>query len=207
MNKRRIHHYLTVLRGLKTWQLIVIALLLTAVSIGLLRHNSITAVRMFQQVKQADREGGEVYEELKELQRYVSHHMNTHLERITLEQTYARDYQAALDKLANSGGVNQNVDYGAAQQACAHLQNTAGYAAYAICVEDRLASMTPGENPALQRNLPEPARYQYSFISPAWSLDAAGIAFFITGAAWLIIALKIGLQLLLRWLVRRRWQL
>lgn len=204
MNKRKLHHYLGELRGLKTWQLIVIALLLSAVTIGLLRHNSVTAVQMFNEVQRADQQGDNVYKELKELQRYVSHHMNTQIERITLEQTYARDYRAAIEDLAQSGGVNQNANYRAAQQACSDLQSSAGYIAYARCVEQRLAQAAPGQNPQLSADLPNAQRYQYSFVSPTWSPDAAGIALLITGVLWLIILFKIILQLLLRALLRQK---
>lgn len=204
MNKRKIHHYLTVLRRLRTWQLIVIALLLTAVSVALLRQNSIQAVRLFEQVKQADREGRDTTEALTNLQRYVSNHMNTHLERVTLEETYQRDYQAALEKLANSGSTN-DVNYESAQTACqAELSRTGSFPAYAQCVSNKVGQAAPGENPQLRAALPNPERYEYSFVSPTWSPDLAGFSLLATGAVWLGIALKVGTQLLFTWLVRRR---
>lgn len=202
MNKRRLHHYLTVLRGVKTWQLVVIALILSTVTLGLLRHNSITAVRMFQDVKQADQQNKNPYKELRKLQQYVSHHMNTQLERVALEKTYQRDYQAALEKAANSGNVNK-VDYQTAQNIC-NQQFPGAYFEYARCVSDKVAQVAPGENPTIKENLPEPAEYQYTFVSPTWSPDAAGVSLLLTGVIWLFIVLKVTLQLLLKWLVRRR---
>lgn len=204
MNSKTIHHYLGEVRDLKTWQLVVIAIILSAVTVGLLRNNSITAVQMFREVKQADEQNEDVYKELRELQRYVSNHMNTHMERITLEGEYARDYQAALEEFAGSGGVNQNANYQAAQDACASLQDAAGYVAYVRCVEDRLAQAAPGENPELEADLPQPERYQYSFVSPAWSADAAGLTLLLTGAIWCFIILKIVLELILKALLRRK---
>lgn len=207
MNKKKLHHFFGELKGLKTWQLVVIAVLLSAVTIGLLRHNSITAINKFQQVQHADKTGDDVYKELRDLQRYVSHHMNTHIDRITLEYTYTRDYKAALEQLASSGGINQNADYKAAQEACAYLESERGHAAYvqyAKCVEEKLAQAAPGENPALDADLPKPVRYQYEFVSPVWSPDAAGWMVLATGVLWLIIIGKVLLQLLFWMLLRRK---
>lgn len=204
MNKRHIHHYITVLGHVKTWQLVVIALLLSVVSVALLRYNSIEAVRLFEAVKQADRDNADTIKALTELQRYVSQHMNTQLERVSLEETYARDYQTALDRLAKSGITNQ-VDYDAIQQSCqAELSRTGSFPAYAQCVSNQASQTAPGENPQLQANLPNPARYQYTFISPTWSPDLAGITLLLTGVFWVFIISKVGLRLLLQWLVRRR---
>lgn len=206
MNKRQIHHYLDVLGRLKTWQLVVIALLLSAVSVALLRHNSIEAVRLFEAVKAADREGGDTTKALTNLQRYVSQHMNTQLERVSLEKRYQRDYQVVLEKAASSGTVN-SPDYEAAQAACqAELARTGSFPAYAQCVSARVGGTAPGQNPELAANTPKPERYQYTFVSPVWSPDLAGIAVLVTGVIWLVISIKVGIQLLLMWLVRRQRQ-
>lgn len=201
-SKRRLHHWLTMLRHVKTWQLVLIALILTAASIILLRENSMQAVRLFEAVKQADREGKDTTGPLKRLQRYVSTHMNTQLERVSLEKTYARDYQKALKKLTSSGSVNE-VNYNAAQAACQpELARTGSFPAYAQCVSDRVGQVAPGENPLLRANLPKPERYQFAFVSPAWSADAAGITLLITGVAWLLIAGKLIARAVLALLIR-----
>lgn len=204
MNKRRLHHYLTVLRQLKTWQLVVIALILTGVSIGFLRNNSIEAVRLFEAVKQADREGSDVYGALNKLQKYVTTHMNTQLERISLEKTFERDYQAALDRLAHSGSIHDD-QYDEAQLACRD-QNRISYVAYSLCVERKLAEVAPGQDPMIKANTPKTDLYQYNFVSPAWSFDLAGISLAITVVVYVIIICKLLLQLLLFLLVRRRRQ-
>lgn len=204
VSKRRLHHYVTVLKRVKTWQLVVVALILTATSIGLLRQNSIEAVRRFETVKQADRAGEGTTEALTAMQRYVSGHMNTQLERVSLEETYARDYKAALEKLASSGGVNE-VNYEAAQAACqAELARTGSFPGYAQCVSDRVAQTAPGENPILQADLPKPELYQFTFVSPRWSPDLAGITLLITGVVWLVVAFKVLARLVLMLILRRQ---
>lgn len=195
---------MTVVRRVQTWQLIVIAILLTVVSVALLRSNSLEAVRLFEQVKRADKEGKDTTKPLVELQRYVSQHMNTQLERVSLEESYARDYQKALDKLGNSGGVN-DAEYRQAELACrAELYRTGSFPAYAQCVSGRVGQVSPGENPLLKANMPKPEQYQFTFISPAWSFDLAGLSIVVTGVIWFIIAAKLLVQVLLFWMVRRR---
>ncbi len=202
MNKKRLHHYLTVLRRLRTWQLIVIALILTGISVGLLRSNSIEAVRLFESVKQTDREDKDVYVALNKLQHYVTSHMNTQLERVSLEKTFERDYQAAIDKLAHSGSIYDD-QYDEAQLACRD-QNRISYVAYSLCVERKLAEVAPGQDPLLKANTPKPELYQYTFVSPTWSFDLAGIVLAITVVLYLIIVCKLGLQFILYLIIRRR---
>jgi len=202
MNKKRLHHVLTVMRRLKTWQLIVIAVLLTAVSISLVRQNSIEAVRLFDAVKQADRDGGDVYGTLNKLQKYVTSHMNTVLERVSLEKTFERDYQAALSKVAQSGSISSD-QYDEAQLACRD-QNKISYVAYSLCVEKKLAEVAPGQDPIVRASLPKPEMYEYNFVSPHWSLDLAGVSVALTVVVYIIIVGKVGLQLVLMLIVRRR---
>lgn len=204
MNKRQIYHYLGMLSKVKTWQLVIAAVLLSGATIVLLRSNSIQAVRLFEAVKQTDKEDGNTNKALKDLQRYVSGHMNTQLDRVSLEETYARDYKAALEKLSSSGGVN-DANYRDAEMTCqAELARTGSFPGYAQCVSARVGQTAPGQNPELAANLPNPARYQYTFVSPAWSSDFAGIMLALTGVAWLLIGCKTILQLIMRSLLRHR---
>lgn len=202
MNKKRLHHYGVVLKRLKTWQLLVIALILSAVGVGLLRSNSLEAVRLFNAVKQADESGGDVYGALNKLQKYVTTHMNTQLERVSLEKTFERAYQAELDRLASSGSIHDD-QYDEAQAACRD-QNRVSYVAYSLCVERKLAEVAPGENPLVSNNLPKTELYQYTFVSPGFSFDLAGFSVAITAALYLVIVVKVGASLVLYLIVRKK---
>ncbi|HEX6462160.1 MAG TPA: hypothetical protein VFZ58_02700 [Candidatus Saccharimonadales bacterium] len=200
MNKKRLHYYLTVLRRLKAWQLLIIAFILTAVSIGLLRSNSVEAVRLFDAVKQADREGKDVYGALNVLQKYVATHMNTQLERVSLEKTFERDYQVALDKLVSSGSIYDD-QYDEAQMAC-RGQSSISYVIYAKCVEQKLAQVAPGQDPIVKTSMPNADLYQYTFMSPTWSFDLAGVSVALTVVMYLVIVCKLGLQLTIFLIIR-----
>lgn len=200
---KRLHHALTVLRGIKTWQFVAIALLLTVVTFALLRHNSTEAVRLFQVVKQADKDGGDAYTPLRELQRYISQHMNTQIERITLEKTYERDYKKAIDAAAASGTVN-DAKYQETEAACREQFKINGsWPGFVQCVSNGVGQTAPGQNPLQNVNTPRPDVYQFTFDPPAFSFDLAGISLLVTGVMWLIIILKALFQLVLYLIVRR----
>lgn len=204
--KYRLHHQIRLIRGVRLWQLTLIAVFFTAASVILLRSNSIEAIKLYNQVKAADARtnDAETQQALKELQRFVSQHMNTQLDRISLEKTYERDYKAAVAKVTNSGSTN-DAKYQEAELGCRdELRRTASFPAYAQCVSSRVGQVAGGQDPLLAADLPQPYRYQYSFVSPVWSPDAAGLSLLAAATIWLLIAVRFGVELVLLLLVRRR---
>ncbi|MBL8160323.1 hypothetical protein JNJ66_07765 [Candidatus Saccharibacteria bacterium] len=203
--RRHIHHRIRIIRGIRLWQLTLIAIFFTVSSVALLRANSIEAIKLFNDVKAADAalNDAETQKALKRLHGYVSRHMNTQLDRISLEKTYQRDYQAAVAKVTHSGSTN-DAKYQEAELACRdELRRTASFPAYAQCVSSRVGEVASGQDPLLQADLPQPYRYQYSFISPSWSPDAAGMTLLAALVLWFIIAVRFGIELFFVLMVRR----
>ncbi len=204
--KRHIHHHYRVIRGLKLWQLTLVAIALTAGGVLLLRSNSIEAIRLFNNVKAADvaLNDAETNKALHAFQQYVSQHMNTQLDRVSLEKTYERDYKAAVGKVTNSGSVN-DAKYQESEKNCqAELRRTASFSTYAQCVANAVGQTAPGQDPLLAADLPQAYRYEYVFISPDWSPDAAGLTLLAAAVLWSIILARLLLELVLSLIVRRR---
>lgn len=203
MVKSHLQHALKVVRRLRTWQLVLLALVMTFLAVITLRANSLEAAKYFQAVKVADEKGENVDEAMGKLQEYVSHHMNTDLERVTLSSTYERDYQKAVTDFQNSGG-NIGVDEKAAIATCAYLQKpgVVYYQQYSHCVENILKSLPSSGNLATSVKSPQKELYEFHFSSPGWSPDLAGFTSAIALILWLIIAAKLFAQLAILLIVR-----
>lgn len=119
---------------------------------------------------------------LYDLQRYVTVHMNTDLgSGISLESSYARDFQAANKKIENDSVVYQK-----AQEVCAP-KYTHWSQAYVQCTIGELAKY-PGTSDV---KYPDHLLYLHVFVSPLWSPDFAGwsVLVFIAILTMIIIRL------------------
>ena len=105
MDKRHLHHVWTKLRRLKPWYFLALAVITTAVCVFALRANNQHMVQLRDTVYQADKDNGDVSGALRNLQAYVTSHMNTDLSSgpngvyppIQLKYTYERLVQAQKD--------------------------------------------------------------------------------------------------------------
>ena len=98
MNKRKIHHYWTKVRGIKIWQLILLALFFGWLSVYSLRQNSLKLEPKIEAVIVADKENQGIEDAVNDLGDYVTHHMNADLPRpIQLEHSYNRAVEKAYD--------------------------------------------------------------------------------------------------------------
>ncbi len=193
---------------LRTWQLLVILLLLTFVSATLLRLNNIGMIERRAAVLAADKSGdkAKIASSLLELQRYVSAHMNASLENgLYLESSYARDRDRAIAAAASANNPSSEV-YKQASLDC-RSRFVGGVASfrndYVQCVVQRVGSLSPGQDPAAGLKLPRADLYRYDFISPAWTPDPAGFSVLLT----LLLALWIAarwLRFALVWLLIKR---
>lgn len=211
MNKSQIKHYFHQALRVKTWQLVVVALLLVIISATFLRLNSLGMAEKRTAVVAADESGDKaaIKQSLLELQHFVSSHMNTSLNGgIYLSKTYERDRAAALE--AASGATNpQATVYQQASVECrSRFQGgTASFRNdYVQCVIDRVSALSSSTDPMAGVVLPKVDNYHYDFSSPILSFDAAGLFVFLTGVFMLAIVVRIVTALVLSFVIKRRYQ-
>ncbi len=174
-DKGRIKQSIKDLQRIKTWQLIVLLIIIGFISATFLRLNNIGMVERRDAVLSADKQGNEeiTIQRLYDLQRHVSSHMNTDLGRgVYLEASYARDLQAWQSTQYGDSNPNGNI-YKKAQEVCAPRFSTYS-AAYLQCTTSELAKYPAAANPATDTSKPRQEAYIHAFSSPFWSPDFAG---------------------------------
>jgi hypothetical protein len=120
-DKGRIKHNINELQRVKTWQLIVLLVIVGFVAATFLRLNNIGMVQRREAVINADKAGDEqaTIQRLLDLQQFVSAHMNTDLGRgVYLENGYNRDLQNWQTTQYGDSNPNGNI-YKKAQEVCA----------------------------------------------------------------------------------------
>lgn len=202
-DKGRIKKSIKDLQRVKTWQLVVLLIIVGFISATFLRLNSIGMDQRRDAILVADEKGDEevLIKRLYDLQRYTASHMNTDLGRgVYLEQSYTRDYQDWLKKSANSANPNGNI-YDKVQEICAPRFSRWSLA-YVRCTTDELAKYPAATDPVSDTSRPRQEAYIHSFTSPVWSPDFAGwslLVFVFIALLIIIRMISLGvLQLLLR---------
>lgn len=186
-DKKQVRRGIRQLQYLKTWQLVILLVLVGFIASTFLRLNNIGMVQRRDAVAQADKAGdiAAIQARLFDLQRYVSSHMNSTMGDIYLEHQYKRDTENAISIASGASGSSGNI-YKQAQDVCA--PKFRGYSqAYLQCTLDYLSQFTQSEDPVTNAKLPKADAYRYSFVSPLWSPDFAGFSVL----AWLVIVLLI----------------
>ena len=187
MNKRSLHHTWTRLRHIRPWYFLVIALISTAVCIFALRANNEHMVTLRNAVYAADKNNTDVNGALKNLQSYVTSHMNTDLSSgpnsvyppIQLKYTYERLVQAQEQAKTN------DQLYTDAQHYC-EKQDSVDFSGHnrVPCIEQYVQSHGGTQTPAT--NIPD-SLYKFDFVSPAWSPDLAGWSMLVAAISWLLL--------------------
>lgn len=176
---REVRRSIRRLQRVKTWQLVVLLLLMGFIAATFLRLNNIEMVQRRDAVLAADKTGDltATQTRLYDLQRYVAGHMNTNMGTIYLEGQYRRDSQKIIDTASNDDNPNGNV-FKKAQDVCRpRYQHLGGYSqAYEQCMISEIESYAPAGEPATKVQLPKPEEYRHSYASPIWSADFAGFA-------------------------------
>lgn len=200
-NKKSVHHWWRVLRFVKVWQLILVLLILGGASIELLRQNNLGMIERRNLVKMADEQGdtAKIETALRELQYYVSSHMNTGMgdKGLYLEKTYQRAYERSVQEGLKNDTSSRRLYDEADAQCQAVFNKTYSFPAYTQCVAEKLAGKT-GSDPLNNTKPPSVDLYRYNFVSPAWTPDVAGITL---AMAVLLAAILVG-RILLVWLLR-----
>jgi hypothetical protein len=201
--KHRLHHWYTVIRRLKTWQLLLVLALFVLVSAFLLRQNNLEMVRLRAAVEQADQQNGDVGKTLLDLQHYVSSHMNTDLgDGIALQYSYQRAYEAAVQAAASSTNP-QAALYSKVEEECRPVfQRTHSFPAYTQCAHDRLSQLAPGQDALGALKTPPADLFKVNYTSPLWSFDAVGITVVLTILVALMLIVRLASYLILRAILR-----
>jgi len=206
-DKGRVKQSIKDLQRIKTWQLIVLLVIVGFVAATFLRLNSIGMVQRREAVITADKEGNEevLINRLYDLQRYVAAHMNTDLGRgVYLEQSYSRDVQVWQETKYGDANPNGNI-YKKAQEACAPRFSSYSYA-YLQCTTNELAKYPAASNPASDTTKPRQEAYIHSFASPVWSPDFAGWATLAFGVILLLIIIRVISLGVLQMMLRRHYK-
>lgn len=184
VDKRQVRHKIKRLQRVKTWQLVILLILMGFVSATFLRLNNISMVERRSAVIAADSAGDDAITQsrLYDLQRYVSAHMNTNMGKgIYLEETYKRDVQVAYEKVSNESNI-----YKKAQEVCAP-QYTSWSQAYVQCTIGELAKYPASDS----LKLPDADAYLHAFVSPLWSSDFAGWSVLVCVVIFIMIIARL----------------
>lgn len=205
-DKRQVRRSIKQLQRIKTWQLLVLLLLLGFVAATFLRLNNIGMSERRDAVLAADKagDGRATQSRLYDLQRYTAAHMNTETGPFYLKGQYERDAQKVVDaaKAGGSSGININ----AAAEATCKPQFTVWSPQYVRCFADELAKYPPSPDPVQNVNLPSPDLYRYSFSAPLWSPDFAGWTVALCGLIILMIVTRLATLLTLQMLLKRHYR-
>lgn len=206
-DKSRIKHSIKDLQRVKTWQLVIVLIIVGFIAATFLRLNNIGMVQRREAVITADKTGDRetTVNRLYDLQRYVSSHMNTDLGRgVYLENGYNRDLQSWQQNQYGDGNPNGNI-YKKAQEICAPRFSYYSYA-YLQCTTNELAKYPAAADPASDTSKPRQEAYIHAYASPLWSADFAGLSVLVFGVILLLIGIRLGSIAILQLMLRRRFK-
>lgn len=208
-DKHQLRHRLWQLRLIKTWQLLIVLILLLFVAATLLRLNNLGMVERRNAVIAADKRGDEEasFRAIVDLQHYVSTHMNASLGKgVYLEHKYNRDRDAALRSATQTSNPNSPVYQQASIECRARWQG--GVASfrndYVQCVIEKVSGLSAGRAAALK--LPHADMYRYDFVSPLWTPDFTGFSVVLCILVVIIIFGRLVTVGILRLLLRHHYK-
>lgn len=192
MDKRHLHAYWRKLRPVNAWVFLILGVVLSLISVYAMRQNNLTAIRLRDQVIEADKNNGDVETPLRELREYTYSHMNADLStgsgvQQPVQLKYRYDRLVAAEK-ARVDAANGDI-YTQAQAEC-ERQFPAGVSGRGRigCIEQYVSSRGVSENP-----IPD-ALYKFDFVSPVWSPDVAGISLALAVICFLLFVVRFTLE-------------
>jgi hypothetical protein len=188
MNKRTLHYLWTRLRPVKVWYLLLACLVFGVIGVVALRDNYTMMRTLHSQVYAADKNNADVVGSLNRLRTFVNSHMNTSLTSdsgvyppIQLTNTYARLKQAEQDRVND---VTSKI-YPDAQHHCEQLYPGSFSGGPRVpCIEQYVK-----DHGTTAMAIPE-AVYKFSFATPRWSPDLAGISLALSGLFGVLAVLR-----------------
>ncbi len=204
-DKRAARRNLRRLERVKTWQLLILFVLVCFVAATFLRINNVGMIQRRSAVATADKSGNEtqIFNRLQDLQRYSTTHMNASSGVIYLQHQYERDSQAAIQRASAASSENARVH--AQAEAVCHPQYSGWSMAYIQCFVNEL-SKYPTSDTIKDPELPNAELYRHEYTSPLWTPDFAGWSIVLAVVILVVIVLRlislVILQLLLRYKYR-----
>jgi hypothetical protein len=205
-DKRQVKKNIKRLQRVKTWQLLIVLILMSFVTATFLRLNNIGMIQRRDAVLTADKSGDTLVmaNRLYDLQRYSATHMNADTGPFYLENQYKRDAQKAVDAAKNDSNPNGNVN--AQAEAVCRPQYSVWSPAYVQCFTDELAKFPPSPDPVQNVILPSTELYRQDFASPLWSADFAGWSVLICATIILVIAARLASLGVLRLMLKQHYR-
>lgn len=202
---RAIHKSIKQLQVIKTWQLVVLLVLMLFVSATFLRLNNTGMIERRNAVAHADETADEqeISSRIYDLQRYSAAHMNADTGVFYLQKTYDRNVQDVIAQ--NSRVSERNKSLNAKAEAVCRPQFSGYSTGYLQCFLAELEKQK-GADTLPTVSPPNPALYRYSFISPVWSPDFAGFSVLITLVLMGVIVLRIIVLVILKLLLHHRFR-
>jgi hypothetical protein len=206
-NIQSVRRSIRQLQRVKTWQLVIVLVLLLFITATFLRLNNIGMIQRRDAVIAADKQGdpNNTQNRLVDLQRFVAAHMNTGGNMVYLEHQHDRDSSEIVQKAATASNAEKEVINKKVDDIC--KPQFSGYnQGYVDCFAREYAKYAPGGDPVSTVKLPDPEKYRYVFAAPLWSPDFAGFSLL----ASLLVATAIVLRLIgliaLRTLLRIKYR-
>lgn len=192
MNKRKLHHFMTLLRPVSYWYFVVIFVVSAGLAAVTLRQNNLRAIELRDNVLAVDKQDGDIEAALRGLREYTYSHMNARLSSdtgvyppIQLKYRYERLTQAEKQRVEAS---KKDV-YDEAQRYC-ESQYGAGALreARVPCVQKYIDNHAAKQTEA--QAIPD-AMYKFDFVSPIWSPDLAGWSLVVAGVAFILLITRL----------------
>lgn len=206
-DKKQTRQRIKKLQSLRTWQLVVLLILISFVTATFLRLNNIGMIERRAAVLTADSGGDNTITQnrLYDLQRYVSAHMNTDMGKgVYLEATYKRDVEAAYAVASSDTNPNGNI-YKIVQQICMPRFSYWSLA-YLQCTTDELAKYPASSDLINDVKLPRADSYLHVYSSPLWSSDFAGWSMVICVVILIIIIVRLTSVGILKLVLSRKYK-
>lgn len=206
-DKGRVRKSIKDLQRVKTWQLLVLLLLVGFIAATFLRLNNVGMVERRTAVINADQTGDSemIIKKLYDLQQYVSSRMNTDMgSGVYLESSFNRDYEAWQSAQYGDENPNGNI-YKKAQEVCAPRFGSYS-AAYLQCTTDELAKYPAAANPGSGTGEPKANSYLHDYVSPIWTPDFAGWSVVACLVIILMIIVRFMSIIVLRIMLRRHYR-
>lgn len=163
------------LQRVKTWQLLIVLILMCFVAATFLRLNNTGMLARRNAVADADKSGNssEIAARIYDLQRFSAAHMNAGTGVFYLQEQYNRDVKKQAEEAGSTGSTRALEIRKAADTVC-KPQFYGWSPQYVRCYVNELNKYGANEISESELALPSSALYRYSFISPLWSPDFAG---------------------------------
>lgn len=192
MHKRHLHHILIILRKIRVVYLILVLVASIGVSALALRDNNMQAIKLRDQVLQADKANADVETPLRKLREFTYSHMGSHLESpnppVQLKYRYER--LIAEQKAREPSNTQLATE---AQNYC-EAQIPTGRSLNRIdCIQNYI--LNHGAQPTQQIS---DALYKFDFIAPLWSPDLAGWSIVIASLSAVALLIRISAAAWLR---------